>query len=107
MTKTDSSNSQRQVLSIDEAISKAGNNQYYQKRLVFVLCLQRIFIGFQMFCIPFLFKKPKFQCRDTSESSWESCMPTPENCAKIIEPVLESTRTLITEFNIYCDRSYL
>ena len=87
---------------IFKALSQAGDDSTYQKRLIFLLSLQRISIGFLFTAFPFLFRRPQFQCRVSEEDEFFSCEPNPINCNLEIQPVPDSELSLITQFGLYC-----
>jgi len=96
------------VLSVQKAFEMAGGKGRYQKRVIGLLAIQRIFIGgYLCLCFPYLFREPIFRCKDSIDGEWEHCRATIENCSRIIEPVPDSENTLVTEFGLYCDQKYL
>lgn len=93
------------TLRLDEALSLAGDNKFYQKRTTFFLSLQWLVIAFIIQGQSFLFLPPDFLCPDAS-NQLNTCIET-EACRydnPIIDP--DSKYTIAVEFSLYCARGY-
>lgn len=93
------------IITVDEALALAGNNEFYQKRTTFFLALQWLVLAFIIQGQSFLFLPPNFVCPDSSNVLQE-CSET--SACRYQQPFIDplSKNTITHEFSLYCARGY-
>ena len=94
------------VLTIDEALTLAGNENFYQKRTAFFLSLQWLVLAFIIQGQSFLFLPPTFLC-EKENNGFSECPET--SACRSDPPIIDtnsSKNTITSEFQLYCARGY-
>lgn len=87
-------------------LEMVGDEGRYQYILMVILCLYNFVYAFIGFFIGYLYYEPKFLCFDANQQSYECSEQAA--CSNPYGFNIDSPiRSLVTEFNLYCDRSSL